>query len=135
GPIDHLPSEPGEPNFAASGLTPTATQLNHWAVDLLQDNGPGLSPQALDAMNQIDPTSALGAGLWGYCPCTSDNGHPQFAAVGHSGAGTELQYSRDPNVSISINLSDSIWVPDNRQDQLTQLFTKLRQIAAEAPVS
>jgi CubicO group peptidase (beta-lactamase class C family) len=132
GPIGHTGPEPGEPNFAAAGMTPTATQLTHWAVALLRDDVPGLSSEARDAMAHIDPDSALGAGLWGYCPCTSDAGHTQFAALGHSGAGTELQYSSDPDLAIAINLTDSIWVPDNRQDQLTKLFSQLRELAAEA---
>ena len=110
----------------------TATQLTHWAVALLQDNAPGLSRTARDAMADIDPGSTLGAGLWGYCPCTSNAGHPQFAALGHSGAATELQYSSNPDVAIAINLSDSIWVPDNRQDELTELFDTLRKLAGQA---
>jgi CubicO group peptidase (beta-lactamase class C family) len=132
GPIGHTGPQPGEPNFGAAGLTPTAQQLSHWAVALLQDNVPGLSDQARQAMADIDPTSTLGAGLWGYCPCTTVDDQPQFAAVGHSGAATELQYSPDPDVAIVVNLSDTIWLPANRQDQLTALFTSLRAIAAEA---
>ena len=133
GDIGHTGPESGEPNFSAAGLTPTSTQLARWAVALLRDNTPRLSDQARDAMANIDPVSALGAGLWGYCPCTSSGGHSQFAAVGHSGAATELQYSTSPDVAIVVNLSDSIWLPDNRQDQLTELFTTLRKLAAEAP--
>ncbi|MEA3214562.1 MAG: D-alanyl-D-alanine carboxypeptidase, partial [Acidimicrobiia bacterium] len=129
GPIPHAPATGGYPNFSVAGLEMTAGQLAHWGVALLGANTPGLSESARQAMANINPSSALGAGLWGYCPCTMVDGQPQWAAIGHSGSTTELQYSPATDIAIVVNLTDSIWAPDTRQDAVIALVAQLRAIA------
>jgi CubicO group peptidase (beta-lactamase class C family) len=128
GDIPHDPPAPGEPNFSTAGLEATATQLAHWAVALLHDNTPHLSDAARKEMMNIDEDTGIGPGLWGYCPCTVVNGAPHWAAYGHSGSTTIVQYSPDSNVAIVVNATDQIWVPDTRQEALKDLFTALRGI-------
>jgi CubicO group peptidase (beta-lactamase class C family)/fucose 4-O-acetylase-like acetyltransferase len=129
GQIPHAAPAAGYPNFSVAGLETTVSQLAHWGVALLGDNTPGLSDGARQAMADINPNSALGAGLWGYCPCTMVDGQPQWSAIGHTGSNTELQYSPATNIAIVMNVTDSAWAPGNRQDQLIALATQLRAIA------
>jgi CubicO group peptidase (beta-lactamase class C family)/surface polysaccharide O-acyltransferase-like enzyme len=130
GTVFHSPYEGGLPNFSAAGLVTTASQLAHWGVALLRDNAPGLSDESSAAMRDIDVTSGLGAGLIGYCPCTvDDEGTLHWAAFGHSGGYTELQYAPDDDIAIVVNVTDSIYVPDGRYDAVQDLVLQLRSIA------
>jgi CubicO group peptidase (beta-lactamase class C family) len=129
--IPHNAPAAGLPNYSTAGLTPTATQLAHWGVALLGDNTPQLSDMSLAAMSAINPASGFGAGLIGYCPCTkSVDGTPIWAAFGHTGGYTELQYAPGDNLAIAINVTDSIYAPDNRYDAVQTFIVQLRNIAS-----
>jgi CubicO group peptidase (beta-lactamase class C family)/fucose 4-O-acetylase-like acetyltransferase len=129
GVVPHNPAVPGFPNFSTSGLTTTIGQLSQWGIALVRDNTPQLSSTSLAAMRAIDLGSGLGAGLIGYCPCTLDvDRGPDFAAFGHSGGYSELQYSPKDDVAIAINVTDSIYTPDDRFDAVQALIEQLRDI-------
>jgi hypothetical protein len=99
------------------------------------DNTPGLSDGARQAMTAIDPSSSLGQGLWGYCPCTTRRGELHWAGIGHTGSTTVLQFSADSSTSIAVNLADSAWLPDNRADALLQLVDDLRSAVLASPIA
>ena len=64
-------------------------------------------------MTTIDPVTGLGAGTFGYCPCTMTlDGRPEFTYVGHSGGTTILRYAATDDLVISINLSGSVWTTE-----------------------
>jgi CubicO group peptidase (beta-lactamase class C family) len=130
GDIPHTPPYGGSPNFSTGGLKPTTMQLAQWGLALLRDNTPGLSTKDLTDMMALDPDSSIGQGVWGYCPCTTDaQGKHHWTAFGHGGAVSQLEYAPADQTSIAVNIDASIYVPDNRQDQLNQLFIDLRRIA------
>ena len=134
GPIPHLPPAPALPNFSTAGLTPTASQLARWGVALLSDNTPQLSEASFAAMRDVDPATGFGAGLIGYCPCTKNpDGSAHFTALGHTGGYTELQYAPDDNIAIAINVTDSIYTPDNRYDSVQDFIQQLRNLALGRP--
>lgn len=134
GSVPHLPPAPSQPNFSTAGLTPTATQLTHWAVALLKDNAPKLSASAQTAMRTIDAASSVGAGIIGYCPCTrTADGSPNFGAFGATGGYTWLEYAPADNLAIVINVTDSIYNPDGRIESAQVLIDQLRVIATGHP--
>jgi CubicO group peptidase (beta-lactamase class C family)/fucose 4-O-acetylase-like acetyltransferase len=129
GTIAHLGSTPGEPNFATAGVELSMPQLAHWGNELLAKNSAGLSPLALGGLQTIDAESSMGQGTWGYCPCTlTTAGEHQFSGVGHSGSTTQLEYFSDLGLSVAVNLTDGIWAPDTRQNEMYQLMISLRSV-------
>ena len=134
GPIPHSAPAPGLPNFSTAGMMPTAAQLARWGVALLKDNTPQLSEASRAAMRDIDPATGFGGGLIGYCPCTKNpDGSSHFTGLGHTGGYTEFQYTADDDIAIAINVTDSIYVPDNRYDSVQALIGQLRNIALGKP--
>jgi CubicO group peptidase (beta-lactamase class C family)/surface polysaccharide O-acyltransferase-like enzyme len=128
--VSHAPSEGGLPNFSAAGLTITSSELARWGVALMRSNTPELSEASAAAMQDIDPVSGLGAGLIGYCPCTIDSDALlHWTAFGHTGGYSELQYAPNDDLSIAVNVTDSIYTPDDRYDAVQALIQQLRAIA------
>jgi CubicO group peptidase (beta-lactamase class C family)/peptidoglycan/LPS O-acetylase OafA/YrhL len=126
----HAASSPGEPQFSTAGLELTMSELARWGVALLDDGVAGLSPVARREMAASD-TTALGAGLWGYCPCTAlADGTIGFAAFGHSGSNTQLRFYPASHVSIALALGDSVWEPGERPAAINVLATALEQLVA-----
>ena len=133
GDITHDAPWPGHPDFSTAGLRPTMAQLAAWGTALLGQNKAGLAAADLTAMMALDPDSSVGQGLWGYCPCTIDaKGAHHWTALGHGGASTQLEYAPADHLSIAVNIDDSIYAPDNRQDNLNKLFIDLRAIVDAA---
>ena len=82
----------------------------------------------------MDQVAIIGAGLIGYCPCTKNpDGSAHFTALGHTGGYTELQYAPDDNIAIAINVTDSIYTPDNRYDSVQAFIQQLRNLALGRP--
>jgi CubicO group peptidase (beta-lactamase class C family) len=130
GDAQHAVAAPGEPRFSTAGIELTVAALAHWGVALLDDGAAGLSPAVLRQMEASD-TAGLGAGLWGYCPCTAQaDGTIGFAAFGHSGSNTQLRFFPASHVSIAIALGDSVWEPGGRPAAINALVTALEQLVA-----
>ncbi|HEV8298320.1 MAG TPA: serine hydrolase [Acidimicrobiales bacterium] len=129
GDVPIAPSAPGLPNFSTAGLEPTAAQLARWGVALLGDNVAELSDTSVRAMETIDPVTGLGSGVWGFCPCTLVDGEAHYAAYGHAGGNTMLQYFPSANMAIVVNVTDSLWDPGERYGQVLELITTLRALA------
>ena len=125
--MTHDPPAPAAPNFSTAGIQTTSSDLLRWATALYRD-GRVVSPTALDLMMTIDPDTGLGAGTFGYCPCSvTPEGRPVFEYVGHSGGTTILRYAAAEDLVINVNLSVSVWTPDMVQ-ATNELFELVRAV-------
>jgi CubicO group peptidase (beta-lactamase class C family) len=132
--ITHDPPVPGAANFSSAGIIATSADLLRWGAALYRD-GRVVSPQALDLMTAIDPETGLGAGTFGYCPCSlTPEGYPVFEYVGHSGGTTILRYAAAEDLVINVNLSVSVWTPDMVQ-ATNEIFELVRAIMHEQDAS
>ncbi|HEV8298059.1 MAG TPA: serine hydrolase [Acidimicrobiales bacterium] len=123
--MTHRPSGPQEPNFSTGGIESDTTDLLRWATALYRDQLV-ISPAGAALMGAIDPDVSLGAGSMGYCPCTIDaSGNPHFAYIGHSGGRTLLMYSPTDDLTLVINVTDSLWLED-RASATSELVDRLR---------
>jgi CubicO group peptidase (beta-lactamase class C family) len=130
GDAPHAPPTTGEPNFSTAGLQLTSSQLARWGVALLHDNVAGLSPGALESMKRIDPTTGLGQGLIGYCPCEVDDaGAMAFRGYGHTGGYSQVQYFPNGEFAIALHVVDSIYADSARYDAVQDLFVAVHDLA------
>ncbi len=133
--VRHAAPSPGEPRFSTAGLELTMSELARWGVALLDNGVAGLSSSARRQMAASDP-AALGAGVWGYCPCTAQpDGTIVFSSFGHSGSNTQLRFSPASHVSIALAVGDSVWEPGDRPAAVNVLMTALEQLVATRPAS
>lgn len=87
---------------------------------------------ALATMHDIDPDTGLGPASYGYCPCTVDpDGTAHYRWIGHSGGTTQLVYSAEADLTIVINVTDSLWLPD-RGRAIAELVETLRTVMLDA---
>lgn len=121
-------SAPGLPNFSASGVLMTASELAHWGSALLDRNTPQLSSEAIVAMENADRDTTIGEGLEGYCPCSGGPGGVNWTAFGYAGSVTLFEYAPASRLSIAVNLSDSLYEPEGREDATLDLIQRLRVI-------
>jgi hypothetical protein len=79
-------------------------------------------------MAAVDPNTWLGAGTFGYCPCTIDpDGGHHFRYIGHSGGRTAVEYSETDDLIVVVNVTDSLW-SEGRGAALTDLTEQLRAV-------
>jgi CubicO group peptidase (beta-lactamase class C family) len=123
------PPAPGEPNFSTGGVIATSADLLAWSVYYLRDHA-GLSDASWAMMSQLNPLTALGGGLIGYCPCPIVNGDYDWLSVGYAGSTTIIQYSPTTDTVITINLSEPLWKSDAFFAQILGLFESLRMAVA-----
>lgn len=124
----HDPPTAGNPNFSTGGVITDIVDMVTWA-DLYLARHVAISPTNYALMNTIDPASAMGAGVIGYCPCaTGANGTTTFAATGCAGSTTEIQYSAADGITIAVNLSRPVWEPATRYAEVVDLFAALRTV-------
>lgn len=103
----HQASEPGRPNFSTGGLEATPAQLVRAGRGLLEQHV-GLDQNMVD-LAQVDPDTAMGAGVNGYCPCTDQPGLPHFLSYGYAGSTTMLVWI--PSADFVVVLDSSAGVP------------------------
>lgn len=125
----HAAGLPGHPNFSTGGIITDIVDLVAWAQAYLVDHV-GMSNALYETMTTtVDPTSALGAGVIGYCPCVANaRGTIDFAAVGYGGSTTEIQFAAEDNTVIAINFTQSIWEPGSRYQDVVDLFGTIRAV-------
>ena len=122
----HASATPGNPNFSTGGVITDVTDLATWAYDYLALHK-NISDASWAAATTIDPTSALGAGVIGYCPCIPNSrGTTDFAAIGFGGSTTEIEYAASDRTAIAINITQSIWDPGSRYQDVVDLFGAIR---------
>ena len=125
--VTHLPSVPGAPNYSTAGILTSTADLLRWGAALYRD-GTVVSAHALDLMTTIDIETGLGAGTYGYCPCTMNpDGRAVFDYIGHSGGTTILRYAAAEDLVITVNLSVSVWTPEMVQ-ATAEFFETVRAI-------
>ncbi len=122
----HAAATPGNPNFSTGGVITDVADLATWAYDYLALHK-NISDASWAAATTIDPTSALGAGVIGYCPCIPNSrGATDFAAIGFGGSTTEIEYAASDHTAIAINITQSIWDPGTRYQDVVDLFGAIR---------
>ena len=80
----------------------------------------------------MNPGTAMGNGTFGYCPCRMDEeGDPRFFAIGHHGATTVVAYAPTLDMTIAVDLVDSLW-EDDRLASVEWLFEMIEGLAANS---
>jgi CubicO group peptidase (beta-lactamase class C family)/peptidoglycan/LPS O-acetylase OafA/YrhL len=126
--ITHIGGTPGNPNFSTGGLLTNIVDLVTWAQLYLADHA-GISDANYALMNAVDSSSGVGTGTIGYCPCIPNaTGQNDFAAIGFGGSTSEIEYAATDHITIAINLTQSIWDPGNRYQDVVDLFGALRTV-------
>ncbi|MFP5318684.1 MAG: serine hydrolase [Acidimicrobiia bacterium] len=136
GPLDlrstvHLPPVPGEPRGATAGIVTNLADLLHAGVAILRDHV-GLSDDAAARMTTIDAETGYGPGTFGFCPCRFDDwGVPRFFAVGYYGATTLLAYLPSIDMTLAIDLVDSLW-EDDQYAPVTDLVERIERLVHDS---
>jgi CubicO group peptidase (beta-lactamase class C family)/peptidoglycan/LPS O-acetylase OafA/YrhL len=103
------PSTVEAPGGGAAGLTTNLSGLLVWGETLLRRHA-ALSDNAWAQMAFLDQRSSLGAGIYGYCPCTFDaNDQPVWERIGHSGGTTSLQYDGGQDLLFALQVPRGVW--------------------------
>ena len=103
------PSTVEAPGGGAAGLTTNLSGLLVWGETMLRRHV-AISDNAWAQMAFLDQRSSLGAGVYGYCPCTFDsNDQPVWQRIGHSGGTTSLQYDGGQDLLFALQLPRGVW--------------------------
>jgi CubicO group peptidase (beta-lactamase class C family) len=103
------PSTVEAPGGGAAGLTTNLNGLLVWGETMLRRHAP-ISDEAWAQMALLDQRSSLGAGVYGYCPCTFDNNdQPVWQRIGHSGGTTSLQYDGGQDLLFALQIPRGVW--------------------------
>jgi CubicO group peptidase (beta-lactamase class C family) len=103
------PSTVEAPGGGAAGLTTNLNGLLVWGETILRHHAP-ISDEAWAQMALLDQRSSLGAGVYGYCPCTFDNNdQPVWQRIGHSGGTTSLQYDGGQDLLFALQIPRGVW--------------------------
>lgn len=84
----------------------------------------GISDTSFATLRDVDPTTGMGFGASGYCPCSNSNGAPSYFAYGGAGGTTLLIYVPRYDLSVALYLTDALW-SDNRFPAVLDLATKI----------
>jgi len=127
----HLPPGPGEPRGATAGIVTTLADLLHVGVAVLRDHA-GLSDEAAALMGTIDAETGYGPGIFGFCPCRFDGeGVPRFLAAGYYGATTLLAYLPSLDMTLAIDLVDSLW-EDDQYAPVSDLIERIERLVQDS---
>lgn len=114
----------GNPNFATAGVNMTIDELVRWTTAAFHDRR-FVNERSYAAMLDINAKVPVGAGTFGYCPCTPlADGRVAFDYVGHSGGTNVTRYYRPTPLVISINLTRDVWT-EGRAEAVDELFQQL----------
>ena len=109
GRFTRAPSTVEAPGGGAAGLTTNLSGLLVWGETMLRRHV-GISDDAWAQMAFLDERSSLGAGVYGYCPCSyDDNDQPVWQRIGHSGGTTSLQYDGGQDLLFALQLPRGVW--------------------------
>ncbi|MDQ4133576.1 MAG: serine hydrolase [Actinomycetota bacterium] len=104
----HHASAPAWPRGGTSGIETSLGDLMAAGLAILRDHV-GLSDAAYALMTAVDVNSGFGPGSFGFCPCRVDSeGTPRFFAIGYYGATTLLAYAPSLDLTIAVDLVDSL---------------------------
>lgn len=97
------------PGGGAAGITTNLSGLLVWGESLLRRHV-SLRDEVWSQMSTLDEFSSLGAGLYGYCPCSfDDRGLPAWQRIGHSGGTTSLQYDGGRDLLFAYQVPQGVW--------------------------
>ncbi|HEX6596123.1 MAG TPA: serine hydrolase [Acidimicrobiales bacterium] len=136
GPLDlrgttHRPPAPGEPRGATAGIVTTLPDLLKAGVIILRDHA-GLSDFSYALMSAVDPETGFGMGTFGFCPCRYDvEGMPRFAGIGYYGATTLLSYLPGLDMTLAIDLVDSLW-EDDQYGPVSDLVDRIERLVQDS---
>ena len=121
----HLPSDPGEPRFATSGLVADVSDLGRAGLALLRDHV-GVSDDAYEQMHDIDVDSGMGPGLNGFCPCERRfDGGVHWWGLGYTGGSTLLAYVPDADLVVTIDVTGGLYGDAGHFDAVMELARRL----------
>jgi CubicO group peptidase (beta-lactamase class C family) len=107
--FDRAPMSIEAPGGGAAGLTTDLSGLLVWGELLLRRHAP-LRDETWTQMANLDESSSLGAGIYGYCPCwIDDSGRPAWQRIGHSGGTTSLQYDGSQDLLFALQVPRGVW--------------------------
>lgn len=121
------PAVPGNPNFSTSGYMMPAEDVARW-MSALHFEGNYISKESYAVMAAVDRDTALGAGSFGYCPCTATpDGAFEFASIGHNGGTTIARWYRPYSTAFVLNLTKDVYT-NPRHDATQELLEQLRTL-------
>jgi hypothetical protein len=124
----HLAPSPAWPRGGTAGIETSLPDLLTAGVAILRDHV-GMSDAEFAAMTDVDPSSGFGLGTFGFCPCRVDSeGNPQFFGIGYYGATTLLAYSSALDLTIAVDLVDSLG-HNGGYDAVATLFAMIEDAA------
>jgi len=124
----HLAPSPAWPRGGTAGIVTSLPDLLKAGQAILRDHI-GLSDAAYTTMTEIDVASGFGPGSFGFCPCRVDNlGVPRFFGIGYYGATTLLAYAPSLDITVAIDLVDSLG-HNGGYDAVFTLFELLKELA------
>ncbi|MEO5839485.1 MAG: serine hydrolase [Acidimicrobiales bacterium] len=97
------------PGGGAAGITTNLSGLLVWGESLLRRHV-SLRDEVWAQMSKLNEFSSLGAGIYGYCPCSYDDGGlPVWQRIGHSGGTTSLQYDGGQDLLFALQVPRGVW--------------------------
>ena len=103
------PSTVEAPGGGAAGITTNLSGLLVWGESLLRRHI-SLRDEVWAQMAKLNEHSSLGAGIYGYCPCSfDDDGLPVWQRIGHSGGTTSLQYDGGQDLLFALQVPRGVW--------------------------
>jgi CubicO group peptidase (beta-lactamase class C family) len=116
--------------FSTGGVRSTMADLVTWGAALYRDRSV-VSKQASAEIVNVNNDWSVGLGAWPVCPCSLDSaGRKVFTSIGHNGGSGALEYSPADHVVIAAFLSEPIFNSRITQQDLYDLFARLRTASA-----
>ena len=104
----HRGPEPGAPRGGTAGIATSLPDLLTAGTAILRDHTE-LSHTGYANMTSVDVDSGFGPGTFGFCPCRlGTDGTPRFFGIGYYGATTLLAYAPSVDLTIAVDLVDSL---------------------------
>ena len=82
----------------------------------------------LDVANEF----SAGLGAFPVCLCSTADGTPVYASIGHNGGEATVQYSPTDGLVIAAGLTESLWTDELDQADVAELLAQVRAAVAEA---
>jgi CubicO group peptidase (beta-lactamase class C family)/peptidoglycan/LPS O-acetylase OafA/YrhL len=115
--------------FSTGGVKSTMEDLTTWGAALYRDQRV-VSKQASAEIIDVSNNFSVGLGAWPVCPCSADTaGKKIFTSIGHNGGNGALEYSPADRIVIAGFLSEPIFNSRITQQDLYDLFARLRLAA------
>jgi CubicO group peptidase (beta-lactamase class C family) len=118
--------DPSRNRWSAGGLISTVDDAAAWAVGFW---GAGLDTAVSSLAVELDASTRLGAGTFGFCPCSTDEaGALRAGSYGHISPGGRTAWSGEDGLGIAVHTIESL---DQRMfDAWADLDSRLRHRVA-----